>query len=100
MSLEAEMVVPAEGIDDLGQLAKPSSRFLSYKLVLAYREGDGRGFGRIELLEKALTYIQAGDAKKRILFPISEDWRYSAITNKRTTPFISTVYLGNPCAGI
>jgi len=90
MSLEAEMVVPAEGFDDLGQLAKPSIRFLRYKLILAYREGDSRGFGRIELLHEELSYIHIGDAKKQIAFPISEEWRKTAITGRRTTPFIST----------
>ncbi len=90
MSFEAEMIIPATGKDDLGQEANASIRFLRYRLDLAYREGDSGGFGRIELLHEELSYILVREAKKQILFPISEDWRKSTIIGKRTAPFIST----------
>src|SRR5581483_10411031 len=37
MTLEAEMIIPAEGTDDLGQVAKASITFLRYTVELAYR---------------------------------------------------------------
>jgi len=37
MSFEAEMIIPHEAIDDLGQMAKASITFVRYTLTLAYR---------------------------------------------------------------
>jgi len=90
MSLEADMIVPAKGTDDLGQEAKAKTSFLRYKVVLAYRDGDSRGFGRLELLHESLNYIKIGDYKKEIAFRVSEAWRETAIEGRRWTPFIST----------
>src|SRR5215212_5923652 len=41
MSFEAEMIVPHEGVDDLGQRAEASITFLRYTVILAYRKDDG-----------------------------------------------------------
>ena len=38
MSFAAEMVVPAQAVDDLGQEAEASITFLRYSLELAYRD--------------------------------------------------------------
>jgi len=91
MTLEAEMIIPPEGYDDLGQLAKASITFLRYKVKLAYKDGDSRGFGRIELLQEELTHINIGDAKKEIAFPSDDSWMKTAVHGRRTAPFISTV---------
>src|SRR5882762_1243704 len=96
MTLEAEMIIPPEGYDDLGQLAKASITFLRYKVKLAYKDGDSRGFGRIELLQEELTHINIGDAKKEIAFPSDDSWMKTAVHGRRTAPFISTV---NQAAG-
>lgn len=40
MSFEAEMIVPHEGWDDLGQRAKATITFLRYSVTIAYREDD------------------------------------------------------------
>jgi predicted ATPase len=40
MSFEAEMIVPHEGWDDLGQKAEASITFLRYSVALAYRSDD------------------------------------------------------------
>ena len=37
MSFEAEMIVPSEGVDDLGQTAKATITFLRYSIKLAYK---------------------------------------------------------------
>ena len=92
MSFEAEMIVPEEGIDDLGQMAKASITFLRYSVTLAYRAEDSRrSFGFLELLKEELTHITLGEASKHLLFPHSLDWRRSAIKGNRRVPyFIST----------
>ena len=59
MSFTAEMIVPAEGVDDLGQTAKASITFLRYSLELAYREDDSfRSLGSLELLKEELVHIK------------------------------------------
>lgn len=92
MSFEAEMIVPAEGADDLGQVAKASITFLRYKIRLGYVGEATRGtIGRIELLHEELAHIKIGDAKKSLPFPHTVQWRKSAIVGQRRTPwFIST----------
>lgn len=102
MSFEAEMIVPAEGRDDLGQLAKATVTFLRYSLKLAYRkdefDGDvGQAFyqalGQIELISESLSPISPGEAFDNLLFDHSQVWRESAVSavkGKHKSPFIST----------
>ena len=35
--LKPEMIIPQEGVDDLGQQVKATTTFLRYRVVLAYR---------------------------------------------------------------
>jgi predicted ATPase len=91
MSFEAEMIVPPEGLDELGQLARATSTFLRYSLVLGYRAGDSlRSQGLLELLKEELTYIRIGDAARQLLFSHSPAWRASAVTGRRWAAYIST----------
>ena len=91
MSFEAEMIVPEEGVDDLGQEAKASITFLRYSLTLAYRSEDSlRSLGSLEIIKEELVHINLGDARKNLLFPHSVEWRKSAVKGRRTSPFIST----------
>ena len=92
MSFEAEMIVPGEGLDDLGQMAEASITFLHYSVTLAYRADDNRrAFGFLELVKEELTHITQGEAAKHLLFPHSVDWRRSAVKGQRRVPyFIST----------
>lgn len=92
MSFEAEMIVPEEGLDDLGQMAKASITFLRYSVTLAYRSDDNRrAFGFLELVKEELTHITLGEANKHLLFPHSSDWWRSAVKGQRRVPyFIST----------
>ena len=83
MSFEAEMIVPEEGMDDLGQMAKASITFLRYSVTLAYRADDSRrAFGFLELVKEELTHITQGEAAKHLLFPHSVDWRRSAVRGR------------------
>ncbi len=90
MSFEAEMIVPREGQDDLGQKAKASITFLRYSLSLAYR-GDDKSRAFLEVTREELTHITQGQAPEHLPFPHSVDWRKSAIQGRRTSPFISTI---------
>jgi len=92
MCFEAEMVVPREGFDDLGQAAKASITFLRYSVTLAYRTDDSslKSLGSLELLKEELVHIQLGDASKHLLFPHQTQWRKSVVQGRRTSPFIST----------
>lgn len=92
ISLEAEMIVPEKGVDDLGVEAEASITFLKYSLELEYKEDQILGSqGRIELIKEELTHINIGDTPKHLLFPHSLTWRKSAVSGRRQKPFISTV---------
>lgn len=92
MLFEAEMIVPPEGVDDLGQTAKASITFLRYKLVLGHRKDEHRRpSGGIELMQEELSHVKIGDASKHLRFPHDRNWQKSAVTGVRRTPsFIST----------
>lgn len=93
MSFEAEMIVPNEGVDDLGQQAKASITFLRYSVKIAYQTDDGlRSLGSLELLKEELVHINLGDANKHLLFPHKPTWRKSVVEGRRASPFISTGY--------
>ena len=92
MSFEAEMIVPSEGKDDLGENAKATTTFLRYSLTLAYRKDESLGsLGSIEILREQLTYLKKGDALKHLLFDHKPTWRNSAIRGQRAgKDYIST----------
>ena len=92
MSFEAEMIIPGEGIDDLGQQAKATTTFLSYRVVLAYREDDSLpSLGTLELIEERLERLKLGDWRKHLKFADQrKDWRDSVLKGRRAVPFIST----------
>lgn len=93
MTFEAEMIVPAEGRDDLGQNAKASITFLRYSLTIGYKNGaNHHTMGSLELLQEVLVHIRLGDAHQHLLFPHKvKDWRSEVVKGKRSGgPFIST----------
>lgn len=91
MSFEAEMIVPFEGVDDLGQPARASITFLRYSLVLAYRpDSTLQSRGALEIKREELHQINLGDAHRYLLFPHRSNWRRSVVRGRRTSPFIST----------
>lgn len=90
MSFTAEMIVPMQGTDDLGQTAEASITFLRYELVLGYEESSTIStVGRLVLLSEKLVHINRGDAARKLGFSHRPDWRNSVIKGRRTTPFIS-----------
>ena len=93
MSFEAEMLVPATGKDDLGQVAEARITFLKYNLVLRYcREEDMPSAERLEVIKEELGYIKRSDAYQRVRFPHNPSWRDSVVRGKgrRGQPFLST----------
>ncbi len=92
MSFEAEMIIPAEAINELGQTANASTTFVRYSLTLAYRSDSSlRSLGSLEILEEKLDHINRSEAAVHLKFPHKvATWRKSALTGRRTSPFIST----------
>lgn len=91
MSFEAEMIVPSEGKDDLGESADATTTFLRYTLVLAYRkDGNLSSSGPLEILKEHLTYLKKTHAPKHLLFEHKLAWRSSAVRGKRGSDYIST----------
>ena len=86
------MIIPESGVDDLGQPAKATSTYVTYKLALKRRSLDAGAVGSmpIQLTSEELTYIRSGDAQKALGFRASGAWRKSAVRSSRATPFIST----------
>lgn len=92
---EAEMIVPFEAVDDLGQPAKARANFLRYILELRFRETPGPGpssRGPLEILREELVHIPLKQSGKHLPFPHSvANWRKSALhIENRQAPFIST----------
>jgi predicted ATPase len=94
MSFQAEMIVPKEAVDDLGQTGKASITILQYSLELGYRQDtkDNSSLGPLEILKEELSHIKKGEAGKHLLFPNSKKkWRDSVVVGARRSPyFIST----------
>jgi predicted ATPase len=84
MTFEAEMLIPAFGVDDLGQEAKAAITFLRYVLKL------GIGASGLCIRHEELTHITLGESRSRLPFPHSPAWRHSVVQGRRTSPFIST----------
>ena len=96
MSIEAEMIIPEEGVDDLGQQAKATTTLLRYRVVLAYRVDDSLpSLATLELIEERLEHLKLGDWGKHLKFADHRrDWRDSVLKGKRRVPFISTTIQG------
>lgn len=91
MCFEAEMILPGEGVDDLGQKAKAKITFVRYLVELGYREHEAHPtLGALELVREELEHINIGSASQVLRFPNSPKWRKSVIVGRRTTPFIKT----------
>jgi predicted ATPase len=89
--LSAEMIIPPNGEDQLGQLAEASITYLRYELELRYQAAlPARPNGGLEILRESLTHLNLTDARDRLGFAHSPAFRNSCITGRRTTPYIST----------
>ncbi|MDM8523975.1 AAA family ATPase [Desulfococcaceae bacterium HSG8] len=96
MSFEAEMIIPPEATDDLGQVAEASITFVRYAVTLAYRVDEKLpSLGYLELIRESLEHINLSEASKRLKFPHkANSWRKSVLKGRRTSSFISTEYQG------
>ena len=91
MSFEAEILIPAEGEDRLGQAARASMTFLKYGLVLKIEpDPDIRAMNALAVVREELVHINRSDARKRLGFPHRPEWRDSVAKGRRTSPYIST----------
>jgi len=91
MSFQADMIVPYEGVDDLGQPAEASMTFLRYSVDLAYhKSANGQVPSSLQLVKEELVHINLGDAPEVLPFPHRVVWRNSVLKGRRTSPFIST----------
>ncbi len=92
LSFTTEMIIPDEGVDDLGQEAKATFTFLRYSLDLVYRVDERLPLsGSLELVKESLEHIKLGEAWKHLRFQHSaEKWRKSVVKGRRAAPYIST----------
>ena len=91
MRFVAELVIPEEGEDALGQIAKASMTYLEYRLELRYRPDTNiKSMGLLEIVREDMSHINRSVAKTRLGFPHKKAWRDSVIKGRRTSPYIST----------
>lgn len=91
MKFTAELVIPHEGEDALGQKATASMTFLRYELELGYRpDSTIKTMGTLEVLSENMAHINLSEAKARLGFPHKKVWRDSVIRGRRTSKYIST----------
>lgn len=94
MTFEAEMIVPPNAVDDLGQTGKATITFLRYRLVIRLRQDTTNGANSypLQVLEEELKHIQLGRAHAHLLFPHNvREWRRNVVTGRRAgAAFIST----------
>lgn len=92
MSFEAEMLIPPEGEDHLGQPAKATITFLRYCLSLRYHAASsGPSTERLEITKEELTHINIGDALAHLHFSPNPKWRKSVVQGRRAGgAFLST----------
>lgn len=89
MSFEVEMIVPQEGVDDYGSIARASITFLRYELRLRMRQDPGE-LGPLEVVHESMHHINLGDARRTLGFSHAQEWRDSVVRGRRTTPYIQT----------
>ncbi len=94
ISFEAEMIVPPQAVDDLGQTGKATTTFLRYKLVIRLRPNatNGATANPLEIMHEELVHIKKGDAHEHLQFDHDvRHWRNLVVTGKRSgAAFIST----------
>lgn len=94
ISFEAEMIVPPQAVDDLGQTGKATTTFLRYTLVVRLRPNasNGTSTNPLEIIKEELVHIKKGDAHEHLKFDHDvRGWRNKVVTGRRAgVAFIST----------
>ena len=87
MKFIAELVIPGEGEDALGQTATASMTFLEYELELRYRPDKTiKTMGTLEVVSERMAHINRSGAKDRLGFPHKKAWRDSVILGDARVP--------------
>ncbi|MDZ4767016.1 MAG: AAA family ATPase [Chloroflexota bacterium] len=94
MTFEAEMIIPKEGVDDLGQPAKAKGTFLCYKLRLRLLSTPETPIS-IQIVHEELQYVtvRTSEIPHHLHFPHSDEWRKSVIGQEKhgnNVEFLST----------
>ena len=94
ISFEAEMIVPPQAVDDLGQTGRATTTFLRYTLVIRLRPNatNGANPNPLEIIHEELVHIKKGDAHEHLQFDLDvRSWRNQVVTGRRAgVAFIST----------
>ncbi len=91
MKFTAELIIPEEGEDELGQKAVASMTFLRYELELLYRPDKTiKSMGALEVVRESMVHINRSEATEHLGFPHKKSWRDSVVRGRRTSPYIST----------
>ena len=94
ISFEAEMIVPMQAVDDLGQVGRSTVTFLQYFLTIRHRTGATNGTSQnpLEIVREELVHIKKGEAHEHLLFDHNvRVWRDLVVKGRRAgVAFIST----------
>lgn len=97
MSFEVEMIIPAIGVDELGQRAEAAATYLTYRLELRYRSpAADRSLGPIEIISESLASLDPREAGTNLGFDHSQAWRDSVLQDRQPSDvFISSYSRGD-----
>jgi predicted ATPase len=90
MALTAEIIIPDQGVDDLGLVANASMTFLQYELRIRLRAAPSAA-GPLEIVHESMRHISQSRAHAELGFPHSRAWRESVVRKKRNVPYIETL---------
>lgn len=90
IKIAAEMIVPAEVEDELGERARPAATYLRYEVLLSYESSRGEhSVGRLHLLREDLRQIP--NARARLAFPAAAAFLDTVLIGEdRDRVFLST----------
>jgi predicted ATPase len=89
MRFRADMVIPRQGLDLLGQTLEATSTLLRYDLELGYGEPNEEfPLGRIVLIGESLTPVSIDDAREFLGFDTSAAWRDTALIGHDSSPLL------------
>jgi predicted ATPase len=92
MNFAAEMLIPLNGEDALGQPANASMTFLRYELTLRARVDSNARLNAttLEIVHENMVHLNRSEAQQHLRFDPSKAWRESVVRGRRTSPYIST----------
>jgi predicted ATPase len=88
MEFDVDFLVGDKVVDDFGREAKPKVTFLRYRLGLRYVAPSSARPEAIELAYEALDFVQKGDAKRHLGFPVSQEFFESIYQGSSRNDFI------------